>query len=166
MKVRMMDQSDADRAFQQEMLIEAAYWRDTATRPPLDEALAKPELAKLVADWGRPGDAGCIAEDASGSRAGAAWYRFWTDDDHSYGYVAEEIPELAIGVVSRRRGQGIGQALLRKLLTHAAGAGVARVSLSVERDNRARQLYSRMGFERVGDVGNAWTMVVETSKFG
>jgi len=27
---------------------------------------------------------------------GAAWYRFWGPEQHSYGYIAPQIPELAL----------------------------------------------------------------------
>ena len=144
-----------------EMLMEAAYWRVDATRPPIDEALADPELSKLLADWGREGDVGVIAVDDA-IPVGAAWYRFWTEDNHSYGYVAEDVPELAIGVVSERRGEGIGAALLDALMEAARDENVARVSLSVEKDNPALRLYERAGFESMGELGNAWTMIRRT----
>ncbi len=160
--IRKLSSTKSDLACQRLMLMEAAYWRSAKNRPPLDEALADPELAKLIASWGRDGDAGYIAEDENGKNLGAAWYRFWTDEDHSYGYVAKNTPELSIGVATESRGHGIGASLLETLLSYASKSGIQQVSLSVEKDNPAIHLYERQGFSTVGEVGNAWTMVADT----
>ena len=128
------------------MLYEAAFWRQTGQRPPLEEGLARPDLAGLLSGWGRPGDAAVVAESAEGRPLGAAWYRFGSEDDHSYGYVSPRIPELGIAVRGEARGRGIGTLLLRALLAEARRSGVAELSLSVERDNPAARLYARVGF--------------------
>lgn len=50
-----------------------------------------------------------------------------------------------IQILPARQGQGIGEAVLRELLSDAARAHVP-VSLSVLRGNPARRLYERLGF--------------------
>lgn len=157
--------SSDDLPFLRAMLYEAAFWRPGEDRPGIDEAFANPELAKILMDWGaRDGDTAVVAED-EGKPAGAAFYRFWTEDDHSYGFVAEDIPELGIAVWESHRRRGIGRALLTALLTQAAAKGVSKVSLSVERDNPARHLYESLGFTTAGTVDNAFTMVAHTRKW-
>ena len=103
-----------------------------------------------------------IAEDVGNRPVGAAWYRFWSEHDHSYGYVSADIPELGMAVVNGFRKRGVGGRLLHALIKLAADRGIARLSLSVEEDNPARRLYLRQGFERVAAIGNAWTMVAGT----
>lgn len=144
------------------MLYEAAYWRPGRERPPLEEGLARPDLIGLLADWGRPGDAGVVAESADTGPLGAAWYRFWSEGDHSYGYVSPRIPELGIAVRPEARGRGIGSRLLLALLAEGRRRGVAELSLSVERDNPAARLYTRVGFRPIGAAGGAITMVAPT----
>ena len=139
------------------MLYEAAYWRGD-NRPDLEIGLAAPELRKLLADWGRDGDLAVVAEDES-EAVGAAWLRFWNDRDHSFGYVSSDVPELGIGVAQAHRRMGIGRSLMMRLLSDAANAGAKGVSLSVERDNAALHLYETLGFESIGMVGNAYTMI-------
>ena len=102
------------------------------------------DLVRYVAGWGRTGDVGVIAERA-GMPVGAAWVRLWSEGDHGYGYVADEVPELAIAVTPENRGQGIGTALLKQLLQMAQGRFPA-ISLSTQSDNPARRLYERLGF--------------------
>jgi ribosomal protein S18 acetylase RimI-like enzyme len=160
MVIRKLKAAESDLTFQRLMLIEAAYWRSVDDRPSIDDALSDPELSKLVADWGRKGDTGFVAENED-VLLGAVWYRYWTDEDHSYGYVASDIPELAIGVSPAHRGKGIGATLIQSLLSHGLKSGVRQISLSVEKDNPAARLYERQGFKVVGHVENAWTMVVD-----
>ncbi len=145
------------------MLFEAAFWRPSLTRPRLEVGLLRPELAKLLLGWGRPGDTALLAVSTAARSLGAAWYRFWSKDDHSYGFVSEQIPELAIGVRQEARRQGIGGLLLRALLDEAGRQGIAQVSLSVELDNPALRLYERLGFEKMGREGDAWTMVANAA---
>lgn len=49
------------------------------------------------------------------------------------------------------QGRGIGNAVLRRVLAEAEQANVI-VSLSVMRENPARRLYERLGFEYVGET--------------
>ena len=151
-----------DLDFLRAMLYEAAFWRPTVSRPPIEEGLSHPELAKILQDWGRKGDAALVAISPEGGRIGGAWYRFWSDQNHSFGYVGPDIPELGIAVVPDHRGRAVGSALLEALLTLAARRGVERISLSVEEENPARRLYLKHGFKRIAKVGNSWTMVAET----
>jgi len=158
MRVRPI--SPHDLPFMREMLYEAAYWRLDGPRPPIDEGLAHPDLAKLVSDWGRPGDDGVVAEDDAGKDAGAAWYRLWTPENHSYGFVEAETPELAIAVRREVRGQGVGTLLLEALIARARDSGYRQLSLSVELDNPARALYQAHGFVPIKQADGAETMVV------
>jgi len=144
-----------------EMLFEAAFWRADAPRPGLAEGLARPDLAPLLDAWGRRGDTAVVAEAPTREGVGAAWYRFWSVDVHSYGFVASEIPELGIAVRPALRGHGLGSRLLRALLAQAARDRIRQLSLSVETENPALRLYERSGFRRVGRVGGAWTLVAD-----
>lgn len=140
------------------MLFEAVNWNPSSPRPTRAEFEKNPLYRKLLQDWGRKGDTAVIAE-VTDEPVGAAWYRFWTRPDHSYGFVDEHTPELAIGVRAGQRGKGIGRKLLRALLTLARDAGVTQISLSVEPENLSTWLYKTEGFVKIEEYGNAWTMV-------
>lgn len=56
---------------------------------------------------------------------------------------------IDIGLLSEFRGQGIGSAILRKLLAEAASAGKP-VTLQVAASNPAQALYRRLGFRDTG----------------
>jgi len=122
----------------------------------LAEIRADPDLARYVTGWGRAGDSGVRALDRRrGTCVGAAWLRLWTADDHGYGYIDDQTPELAIGVEAGYRGRGIGRRLIEELVATSA-APFAAVSLSVRRDNPALRLYRRIGFTPVAgsDISN------------
>ena len=157
-----------DLPFLREMLFEAAYWRTdwglNQERPSLDEGLSRPDLAYLLEDWGRKGDTAFVAITNNQQSVGGAWYRFWGPEQHSYGYIAANIPELAIGVRFECRRMGIGHLLLDALLRMAASHGIEQISLSVEVENPALHLYLKHGFKAVQQNKGDWVMVANTKR--
>lgn len=143
----------ADLPFLEEVFVIAADWNPEAVKGA-EFWHADPTFQKYLAGFPRDTDLGFIAE-REGQDAGAVWSRYFTAADPGYGFVAEDIPELSIGVVAGRRGEGIGRALLNAMLA----ASPVSLSLSVEDGNPAQELYRKSGFVPVGRVGNATTML-------
>ena len=150
-----------DAGFLALMVREAAHWRPDREAPPVDAVLADHGIAHYVDGWPRPGDGGVVAVDDDGTPIGAAWWRRFTADDPGYGFVDEATPEVAIGVEAPWRGRGVGEALLRAPRQAARDHGIARLSLSVERDNPARRLYERLGYVEVAGNEGAATMLLQ-----
>jgi len=149
-----------DRAFLEEMLFEAFFWNPSWSRPRLAEFREQPEFTKLLADWGRPGDRGVVAQEQR-TRIAAAWFRLWTPELHSYGFVDAETPELGIAVVSAHRSKGVGRTLLRALIEIAREDGHRALSLSVSPSNYARPFYESEGFHKVAESGTSWTLLLQ-----
>jgi GNAT superfamily N-acetyltransferase len=143
-----------------EALYEAAFWRGDP-RPAIEDALASAAVRRYLDGWGRPGDTAVVARDSFGNIGGAAWFRFFTSNDHGYGFVGEAVPEVGIGLQSAWRSRGIGGRLLAALHTEAELSGIRRLSLSVEADNPALRLYERTGYRKFELVTGSWTMVAE-----
>ncbi|HEY0226804.1 MAG TPA: GNAT family N-acetyltransferase, partial [Mycobacterium sp.] len=148
MTLRAARADEDDERFLWEMLIEAMSWRPGSPRLTVADARANPHIARYVQGWGRSGDAGTIAE-LIGRPVGAAWWRFFTADDHGYGFIAAEAPEVSIAVADEHRGRGVGTALLTALVARAGEQGLSALSLSVEFENPALRLYERLGFTTV-----------------
>jgi ribosomal protein S18 acetylase RimI-like enzyme len=146
----------ADEPFLREMLWLAYNWRDQSVGG--DHWPDPDGPRRYVEGFGRAGDGGVIAE-AGGEPAGAAWYRLLPAADAGYGYVADDVPELTIGVGAAYRGQGVAAELLERLKATAAADGFRALSLSVEPDNHARRIYARAGFEPSGGTGGSVTLV-------
>jgi len=146
-----------DVEFLKKMLYEAAAWNPDWPREQVIQALADPILERYHRGWGRPGDAGVIAE-IKGEAVGAAWFRLFTDDEPGHGFVDERTPELGIAVLPLYRRKGIGETLLRALMSEARQQGFTALSLSVAPHNRSRMMYERAGFRKVGEEGESWVM--------
>jgi len=152
-----------DAPFMWDMLWEATAISDEMKALGKATALRRPEVAKYLADWGRPGDAGCLYLNDRNEPVGSAWYRIFPRENPGYGFVDDGIPELTIGVLESARGEGAGSAMLEHLLDVARRKGYAAVSLSVDRDNPARRLYERYGFVDAGvsqDTDSSVTLVI------
>jgi GNAT superfamily N-acetyltransferase len=156
---RLRDATAGDQPFLLDMLVEAVNW--TGDRPVDGETvMSRPELFHYVANWPADGEIGQVAE-AEDHSIGACWLRYFTSADPGYGYVSDAVPELSLAVASGWRGQGVGRLLLRKTADHASRAGITRMSLSVERANRAHHLYESEGYQVVERGPDADTMIVE-----
>jgi len=141
----------SDEPFLWEMLYQSLHVEGQEAYPR--DVLKRPEIARYVRDWGRDGDLGFIAVDArSDEPIGAVWSRLSSEDDKGFAYLDEKTPELGIALLPEYRGQGIGTALLQKLLEAAHNLYPA-IALSVSPNNPAIRLYERLGFETV-DVRN------------
>jgi ribosomal protein S18 acetylase RimI-like enzyme len=150
----------ADRSFLTAMLAEAASWERGPGEPPypLVDLLGVPEIADYIEGWGRPGDFGVIAEEA-GAPVGACWRRRFTPEHPGYGFIAEDVPGLSIGIVPAQRGRGVGLSLLTAVIDDARRQAVPALGLSVsERNLRARRLYERADFIVVETEGDSLTM--------
>jgi ribosomal protein S18 acetylase RimI-like enzyme len=139
------------------MLGESAIWRPDKPTPTADEVLADPRYARYLEDWSRPGDCGFVAEQDG--PVGAAWYRTFTKARPGLGFVADDVPELAIAVIASRRHEGIGRRLLTELINASAAQGYPALSLTVAEQNPARRLYESLGFVAVEQHGSSWTMI-------
>lgn len=113
----------------------------------LEHVKQLPELARYGQDWGKGGDCGygAFVQD---NAVGAAWVRLFPQNEPGYGFVSEDIPELAIAVLPEYRGQGIGTRLLQSLLVEVKKTHPG-LSLSVRSGNQAIALYKRLGFKPV-----------------
>jgi GNAT superfamily N-acetyltransferase len=145
-----------DLAFLATMLGEAAVWRPDKPTPTGDAVMADPRYVMYLAGWPRQGDYGLVAEQDG--PVGAAWYRTYTESNHGYGFVAEDVPELSIAVIASRRHEGIGRRLLVGLIDASLAQGYSAISLSVREANPARGLYESAGFVPVKKNGTSWTM--------
>src|SRR6266404_9807120 len=125
-----------DLNFLKDMLFEAFFWDPSAKRPSFAAFCNDPEFSKLLASWQRQGDRAVIA-DKNGTGIGAAWFRLWTAELHSYGFVDAATPEIGVAVRANYRSKGLGRRLLDALVQMARTDGFPALSLSVSPLNPA-----------------------------
>ena len=148
--------------FLHEMLYEAIYFADEGKRLPRS-IVFEPSISKYVDDFGRKGDLAYVLVDKA-ELIGAVWARLFAESEKSYGFVDEETPELSIAILENYRNRGFGRILIERLLSVLRADGYEKVSLSVDKRNRAVGLYRKLGFETVSEQGTAFTMVKKLSQ--
>jgi len=149
-----------DLPFLEKMLYEAIFWNPLTKRMPIDEILIVPDISKILHQWkNRDGDFSLIAINSKDRPIGCVWYRFWTINNQSFGYIDDETPEIGIAVVKNYRSKGLGTNLMNAIIDHARNIGINKLSLSVEPNNFALNLYQNLGFIKVAESGTSWTMV-------
>ena len=152
---------EADLPFLWEILYYAAFWNTKKENPPIKAGLLIPEIKKILSEWGKTGDTAIIAESTEGNKIGAAWYRFWNVENHSFGFVDENIPELGMAVIPESRGKGVGKKLLKALITEAKKQNVKALSLSVAKNNPATRLYKENDFEILEERSTDYLMTLK-----
>ncbi len=115
-------------------------------RRQIAEALAMPNTHALVVD----ADGAPIPDDAtqSASPAGFVLTR----------HVLDEEELLLIAVLPGVRRRGVGAALIQHLFAQASSRGITRIFLEMRRGNPAIHLYSKFGFEPIGERRNYYRM--------
>ena len=147
---------DDEKELLQDFLYEALFVPEGADPFPRS-IIYKPELSIYYEEFGSKSDDNCIVAEVDGKVVGAVWARIMDD----YGHVDEETPSLAISLYEEYRGKGYGTAMMKKMLDILREKGYRKVSLSVQKANRAVRLYESLGFKVLIDKDDEYIMVRE-----
>ncbi len=148
--------------FLSEMLYEALFIPEG--QDPLPETvIAKKPLSKYVSKWGSGKYDIAIVAEKNSELIGAIWGRMFTEQNKGFGYVDNQTPELSIAVKPEFRNLGIGTRLLTEISRRYQEIGIKQLSLSVDKANRAYNLYVKLGFEIVDETPTSWTMIKKLS---
>jgi ribosomal protein S18 acetylase RimI-like enzyme len=162
MHILLRKAQHSDIPFMREILYEAVFWRPNPNKPSLEKGLADPGVRNALVGWGeRVGDVAVIAL-ADSNPAGAAWYRFYTNNNSIRGYIEETIPVIVIAVHKEYRRQGIGEKMIEWLTDHASKHNIQEISLMVSKDNHAINLYRKCGFREYAEKGDSLLMSHKT----
>ena len=71
------------------------------------------------------------------------------------------LPSFAISLYKEYRGQGIGTALMKRMLVELKERGYEKTSLAVQKANYAVRMYHNVGFEIVDENEEEYIMVCE-----
>lgn len=122
--------------------------------PPSKSIITAPELQVYVKGFGAPKDDFALVAEVENKIIGAVWVRIMND----YGHIDEKTPSLAISLYKKYRGQGIGNSLIKEMLSLLQVHGYKHVSLSVQKANYAAKLYQKIGFRIIEEIGDEWIM--------
>lgn len=138
----------------EEFLYEAIFQLDETNLAP-KSIVKKPELQVYIEDFGKKKDDYCLCAEVKGKIIGAVWVR----NIKGYGSIDDVSPEFAISLYKDYRGQGIGTAMMKKMLKHLKNAGYKQTSLAVQKANYALRMYLAVGFKIVGESEEEYIMV-------
>lgn len=154
MKYTIREMTKQEYPLLNDFLYEAIFIPD-GIEPPPKSIITTPELQVYVEHFGASKDDFAFVAEVKNKIIGAVWVRIMND----YGHIDDETPSLAISLYKKYRGQGIGSAMMKKMLSVLQIHGYKRVSLSVQKDNYATNLYQKMGFHIIKEHGNEWIMI-------
>lgn len=137
-----------------DFLYEAIFIPD-GIKPPPKNIIASPELRTYVDHFGALKDDFALVAEVKKKVVGAVWVRIMND----YGHIDDKTPSLAISLYKEYRGQGIGTAMMKEMLSLLKAHGYKSVSLSVQKANYATEMYRKTGFEIIKENGDEWIML-------
>jgi len=137
-----------------DFLYEAIFIPDGVPVPPRS-IIENEDLQVYVRDFGKRPDDRCLVAEVDGKVVGAVWARIMND----YGHIDNQTPSLAISLYKEFRNQGIGTMLLSQMLEQLHQDGYKQVSLSVQKENYAKGMYRKAGFEVIADRGDEVLML-------
>jgi ribosomal protein S18 acetylase RimI-like enzyme len=127
--------------------------------PPVSMSIVDlPELQKYYKDWGNTDDIAYLIENNSEIIAGI-WLRLFDITNKGYGFVDDETPELAIAVKNKYRSNGLGTKLMSLLLNDPKVLEYNSISLSVDKSNRAVNLYLKYNFKIFAESNETYIML-------
>ena len=156
MAVKIRELKKEEYPLLRDFLYEAIFVPEGMSAPDRS-IIERPELAMYYENFGSGKADHCLVAETEGKVIGAVWTRIM----HDYGHVDDETPSLAISLYREYRGQGIGTALLEEMLHLLKQRGYRRVSLSVQKQNRALKMYERAGFVPVKETEEEYFMIRE-----
>ena len=123
--------------------------------PPPKSIIDTPELQVYISGFGMQKHDRAMVAEVDGKIVGAVWVRIMND----YGHVDDETPSFAISLYKEFRGQGIGTAMLSRMLDVLRENGYKRASLAVQKDNYAVNMYRKADFQIVDENEEEYIMV-------
>ena len=154
MKIRKL--RDDETELLKDFLYEAIFIPE-GMEPPDRSIVEQPELSLYYERFGNGPADNCLVAEVDGKVVGAVWTRIMND----YGHVDDETPSFAISLYKEYRGQGIGTAMMRKMLELLKSQGWKKASLAVQKANYAVRMYEAVGFRTVNENDEEYIMVCE-----
>lgn len=142
------------------MLYEAVYV-PVGSEPPTIDVIKIPEINAYIDDFPKKKDDYCLVAEINGHIVGAVWVRILSGEIKGYGNIDDKTPEFCISLVKEYRNQGIGTALMKKMIEYLKENGYSQASLSVAKENYAFGMYKKLGFEIIGEREDDFLMLLK-----
>lgn len=155
-EIRLIDKPDIH--ILEKFLYNAIYIPNGST--PLDKSIIyNKNIYNYIEGVGKDDDIvlGC---EYNNKIVALSWSRMLNGEVKGYGNIDDETPEIAISVLKGYRNKGIGTSLLKEHLKVLKKNNYKRVSLSVNKENYALDLYKKLGFDIIKENDEDYIMVL------
>ena len=143
--------------FLNEMLYLALYVPEG--HPPFPKSiLDNPDISKYIDNWGTLSNDLALVAILNEELIGAIWGRTFSNSNAGFGFIDENTPEICMAVKEKFRNRRIGTKLIDEISKIYFSKGIKSISLSVDKQNRAKLLYLRTRFIIIEDEGADFTM--------
>ncbi|MCR5462910.1 MAG: GNAT family N-acetyltransferase [bacterium] len=122
---------------------------------PSRDIIYDDDLYIYISGFGKEENDFCMVAVDNDKVIGACWCRIMDD----YGHIDNNTPSMAISVLEEYRNQGIGTKLLTEFLNELRNKGYKRISLSVQKENYALNMYIKCGFKIYMDKNEEYIML-------
>ncbi|MFV0551144.1 MAG: GNAT family N-acetyltransferase [Anaerorhabdus sp.] len=139
-----------------ETFLYEAIFIPEGTEPPSRMILKQPELQLYIKNFGMEKDDKAFVAEINKKIVGAVWVRIMND----YGHIDDNTPSFAISLLKEYRGLGIGKTLMQTMLNELKKCYYKQVSLAVQKENFALQLYKNLGFEIFDENEEEYIMIL------
>lgn len=140
----------------------AIFLKDSEEMPQ-KSILNKPQQKIYYENFGQKDDV-CLVYEKNEQIVAACWVRIIAGDIKGYGNVDDKTPELAISLLKEQRNKGVGKKLILAMLTLLKDKGYAQCSLSVNKQNYAKNLFKSIGFTILKEREEDYLMVYKFTK--
>ena len=157
MKYEIKSIDNPDMQMMEEFLYNAIYIPKDSK--PIDKNIIyNKEIYNYIEGLGKTDDIvfGC---EYNNKIVALSWSRILSGDIKGYGNIDNNTPEIAVSVLKGYRNKGIGTALLKEHLK-VLKKNYKRVSLSVNKENYAVDLYKKLGFDIIKENDEDYIMVL------
>jgi len=158
MNINYRDIQKEEYQFLEDMLYQALFVPPGQARFPIS-IIEKPEIRKYIKDWNQKEDDLAIVGVKDDELIGAIWGRKFRKENKGYGFIDEDTPEISMAVRPEYRNRGIGTILINQIETKYLEMGISKLSLSVDKLNPAKKLYTRCGYRLYEEQETSITMV-------
>lgn len=145
----------------EDFLYEAIFQRDEEKLLPRT-VIKEPALYRYIKDFGQKEHDYCLCAEVNKRIVGAVWAGII----NGYGNIDSTTPECSISIYKEYRGYGIGTSLMKEMLKYLKDKGYKKISLAVQKDNYAYNLYCKVGFEIHHDNEAEYIMVCNLNACG
>ncbi len=125
------------------------------TEPPSKNILEQPELQIYIKNFGMEKYDKAFVAEIDEKIVGAVWVRIMDD----YGHIDDNTPSFAISLFKEYRGLGIGKTLMKTMLDELKVCGYKQASLAVQKENKALNLYKKLGFQIYDENSEEYIMI-------